>query len=65
MDLITENLPTAFGLLMGEAVSRLVDDHDESLDKRAAMLRVETPKFSQVDGRLEFEFRMKPDRKPP
>ena len=65
MDLITENLPTAFGLLMGEAVSRLVDDHDESLDKRAAMLRVETPKFSQADGQLEFEFRMKPDRKPP
>ena len=65
MDLITENLPSAFGLLLGEAVSRLVDDHDESLDKRAAMLRVDTPKFSQSDGKLSFEFRMRPNRKPP
>ncbi|MEO1616172.1 MAG: DEAD/DEAH box helicase [Planctomycetota bacterium] len=65
MDLITENLPSAFGLLLGEAVSRLVDDHDESLDKRAAMLRVETPKFTQGDGRLSFEFRMRPNRQSP
>lgn len=65
MDLITDNLPTAFGLLLGEAVSRLVDDHDESLDKRAAMLRVDSPKFSQSDGKLLFEFRMRPSRKPP
>ena len=65
MDLITDNLPTAFGLLLGEAVSRLVDDHDESLDKRAAMLRVDTPKFSQAEGKLTFEFRMRPNRKPP
>lgn len=65
MDLITDNLPSAFGLLLGEAVSRLVDDHNESLDKRAAMLRVETPKFSQSDGKLSFEFRMRPSRKPP
>ncbi|MCA9140773.1 MAG: hypothetical protein KDB00_28565, partial [Planctomycetales bacterium] len=65
MDLITENLPTAFGLLLGEAVSRLVDEHDESLDKRAAMLRVDTPKFTQTDGKLSFEYRMRPNRKPP
>jgi superfamily II DNA or RNA helicase len=65
MDLITDHLPTAFGLLLGEAVSRLVDEHDESLDKRAAMLRVETPRFSQEDGKLRFEFRMRPNRKPP
>lgn len=65
MDLITDNLPAAFGLLLGEAISRLVDDHDESLDKRAAMLRVDTPKFSQSEGKLAFEFRMRPSRKPP
>ena len=65
MDLIAENLPAAFGILLGEAVSRLVDDHDESLDKRAAMLRVDTPKFSLGDGRFGFEFRMRPNRKPP
>ncbi|PAY17397.1 helicase [Rhodopirellula sp. SM50] len=65
MELITENLPAAFGLLLGEAVSRLVDDHDQSLDKRAAMLRVETPKFSQSDGKMCFEFRMRPGRKLP
>ncbi|MEO1527866.1 MAG: DEAD/DEAH box helicase [Planctomycetota bacterium] len=61
---MTDNLPAAFGLLMGEAVSRLVDDHDASLDKRAAMLRVETPKMSQEAGRLAFEFRLRPSRKP-
>ncbi len=65
MDLITDNLPSAFGLLLGEAISQLVDEHHESLDKRAAMLRVETPKFSQSDGKLSFEFRMRPSRKPP
>ena len=64
MDLMTDNLPAAFGLLLGEAVSRLVDDHDPSLDKRAAMLRVEQPKMSQDSGRLAFEFRLRPSRKP-
>ncbi|KAA5545854.1 DEAD/DEAH box helicase [Roseiconus nitratireducens] len=65
MDLIADNLPTAFGMVLGEAISRLVDDHDESLDKRAAMLKVDAPKFSQVDGTLTFEFRLRPNRKPP
>ncbi|MEM6471111.1 MAG: ATP-dependent helicase, partial [Planctomycetota bacterium] len=64
MELITENLPSAFGLLLGEAVSRLVDEHDESLDKRAAMIRAEAPKFSQADGKLSFEFRIRPNRQP-
>ncbi|MFU7559784.1 DEAD/DEAH box helicase [Roseiconus sp. JC912] len=65
MDLMTENLPAAFGLLLGEAVSRLVDDHHESLDKRAAMLKIEQPKFSQNDGGISFEFRLRPDRSLP
>ncbi|MEL6105798.1 MAG: DEAD/DEAH box helicase, partial [Planctomycetota bacterium] len=61
---MTDNLPAAFGLLLGEAVSKLVDDHDASLDKRAAMLRVEQPKMAHESGRLTFEFRMRPNRKP-
>ncbi|TWT93738.1 DEAD/DEAH box helicase [Stieleria varia] len=65
MDLSTENTAGAFGLLMTEAAQRLVDSHDQTLDKRAAMMRVEPPRFSQIDGSLRFEFRVRANRQPP
>ena len=43
MDLMSEESIGALGLLVAEAAERLVDSHDESLDKRAAMLIVDSP----------------------
>ena len=40
MDLMSDDAISAFGLLVSEACERLVDTHDQSLDKRAAMLTV-------------------------
>ena len=50
MDLMSDDAIGAFGLLVAEAAERLVDSHDGSLDKRAAMLTVESPTFSR-EGR--------------
>ncbi|MFK8112022.1 MAG: DEAD/DEAH box helicase [Rubripirellula sp.] len=55
----------AFGLLVAEAAERLVDSHDESLDKRAAMLSVESPVFSQESGQLRFAFKVTGNRQKP
>ncbi len=52
----------AFGVLVSEAVSRLVDSHDGSLDKRAAMLKVESPTFLGSGGELKFEFKVTGNR---
>ncbi|MGC6443127.1 MAG: DEAD/DEAH box helicase [Rubripirellula sp.] len=52
----------ALGLLVAEAAERLVDSHNESLDKRAAMLIVESPTFSSESGTLQFGFKVKGNR---
>ncbi len=56
MDLISEDAVGTFGLLAAEAVERLVDCHDTSLDKRAAMLNVGVPSLAQEGGTLLFTF---------
>jgi hypothetical protein len=62
MDLMSDDAIGAFGLLVSEAIASLVDSHDESLDKRAAMLTVESPTFSREDGRFLFAFKVKGNR---
>ncbi len=62
MDLMSDDAIGAFGLLVAEAAERLVDSHDESFDKRAAMLTVESPVFSRDDGRMQFAFKVKGNR---
>jgi superfamily II DNA or RNA helicase len=65
MDLMSDDAIGAFGLLVAEAAERLVDSHDESFDKRAAMLTVESPVFSREDGRMQFAFKVKGNRQQP
>ncbi len=65
MDLMSDEAIGALGLLVAEAAERLVDSHDESLDKRAAMLVVESPTFSNEDGRMQFAFKVKGNRQTP
>lgn len=62
MDLMSEESIGALGLLVAEAAERLVDSHNESLDKRAAMLIVESPTFSSESGTLQFGFKVKGNR---
>ncbi|TWT52918.1 ATP-dependent helicase HepA [Rubripirellula amarantea] len=62
MDLMSDDAISAFGILVGEAIERLVDRHNESLDKQAAMMSVDGPTFSQVDHRMQFDFRVKGNR---
>ena len=64
MDLMSENAVAALGLLVAEAAERLVDLHDESLDKRAALLKIESPTFQNIENVLRFEFRVKGNRQP-
>lgn len=65
MDLMSDDEIGALGLLVAEAAERLVDSHDESLDKRAAMMTVESPTFSNEDGRMQFAFKVKGNRQQP
>ena len=65
MDLMSDESIGALGLLVAEAAERLVDSHDETLDKRAAMLSVESPTFSGEDGRMLFTFKVKGNRQQP
>ena len=58
MDLMSEETIGAFGVLITEAISGLVDDHDQSLDKRASMLKVEAPSLNRNDADLEFNFKV-------
>lgn len=62
MDLMSDDAIAAFGLLVAEAVERLVDEHDESFDKRAAMLSVESPTLNKEEDRLQFQFKLKGNR---
>jgi superfamily II DNA or RNA helicase len=64
MDLMSDEALLGFSLLVTEAVERLVNTHNESLDKRAAMLSVEPPVLSQEDEQLRFAFRVKGNRQP-
>ncbi len=65
MDLMSDQSIGALGLLVAEAAERLVDSHHESLDKRAAMLVVESPTFSNEQGRMRFAFKVKGNRQTP
>jgi hypothetical protein len=65
MDLMSDDAIGALGLLLAEAAERLVDSHHGSLDKRAAMLTVESPTLSQENGRLRFAFKVKGNRQQP
>lgn len=62
MDLISEETVAALGLLVTEACERLVDTHDQQLDKGAAMLSVESPTFSRQGAQLHFDFKVKGNR---
>ncbi len=65
MDLMSGEAIGAFGILIAEAAERLVDSHDGSLDKRAAMLTVESPIFSNEGGRMLFSFKVTGNRQRP
>lgn len=65
MDLMSDDAVGAFGLLISEACERLVDTHDEYLDKRASMLSVESPVFSQSGDILGFAFTVSGNRQKP
>ena len=65
MDLMSDDAIGALGLLVAEAAEKLVDSHDEALDKRAAMMIVDSPTFSNEDGRMQFAFKVKGNRQQP
>lgn len=65
MDLMSDDAIGALGLLVAEAAEKLVDSHDASLDKRAAMMIVDSPTFSNDDGRMQFAFKVKGNRQQP
>ena len=65
MDLMSDDAIGALGLLVAEAAEKLVDSHDESLDKRAAMMTVESPTFSNEEGCMQFAFKVKGNRQQP
>jgi superfamily II DNA or RNA helicase len=65
MDLMSDDAIGALGLLVAEAAEKLVDSHDESLDKRAAMMIVDSPTFNNDDGRMQFAFKVKGNRQQP
>jgi len=65
MDLMSDDAIGAFGLLVSEACERLVDSHIEALDKRAAMLSVESPVFSKDGGAMMFAFTITGNRQKP
>ena len=65
MDLMSDDTIGALGLLVAEAAEKLVDSHEESLDKRAAMMIVDSPTFSNDEGRMQFSFKVKANRQQP
>ena len=65
MDLMSDDAIGAFGLLLGEACEKLVDSHDESLDKRAAMLSVDSPALAADGNHLNFSFKVAGNRQKP
>ncbi len=65
MDLMSDDVIGDFGLLVAEAAERLVDSHDESLDKRAAMMAIESPTIHQINESFRLEFSVKGNRQRP
>ena len=64
MDLMSDDLVDAFGILVAEAIERLVDSHDESLDKRASLQSVETPTINRLEDGFIFQFKISASRQP-
>ena len=62
MDLLSGDAVAAFGLMVTEASQRLVDSHDEGLDKRAAMLKVAQPTMVQEAALVRFDFKVSGNR---
>lgn len=62
MDWIAEDQIGSLGLLLGEAIERLVDSHDQEFDKHAAMMTVKTPTLTQGDDGVRFDFQVKGNR---
>jgi superfamily II DNA or RNA helicase len=62
MDWIAEDQVGSLGLLMGEAIGRLVDSHDQEFDKHAAMMSVKTPTLTQGDEGIRFDFQVQGNR---
>ncbi len=62
MDWIAEDQVGSLGLLMGEAIERLVDSHDQEFDKHAAMMSVKTPTLTQGDEGIRFDFQVQGNR---
>ncbi len=62
MDLMSDDAIGALGLLVAEAAEKLVDSHDELLDKRAAMMIVDSPTFNYDEGRMQCAFKVKGNR---
>ena len=56
MDLLDQDSVGTVGILVGEALDRLVEAHPRHLDKRAAQYQLQPPTFAQEDGRLKFSF---------
>lgn len=65
MNLMSDDVIGDFGLLVAEAAERLVDSHDESLDKRAAMMTIESPTIHQINESFRLEFSVKGNRQRP
>ncbi len=65
MDLMSDEAIGVFGLLVAEAAERLVDSHEGTLDKRAAMLSIDSPTFSKENGRMQFAFKVNGNRQRP
>ncbi len=62
MDLLSNDAVAAFGMMVTEAAQRLVDSHDEVLDKRAALLKVDQPTMLQEGPLVRFEFKVSGNR---
>ena len=65
MDLMSGDAINAFGLLISEAIERLVDSHDGGLDKSAAMLTTESPTLSREGAVMTFAFKVTGNRQAP
>ncbi|WP_246151397.1 DEAD/DEAH box helicase [Rubripirellula reticaptiva] len=59
---MSDDAISAFGLLVSEAIETLVDSHDGGLDKRAAMLSIDSPTFSKEGGQMVFAFKVSGNR---
>lgn len=56
LDLLDQDSVGTLGILVGEALDKLVEAHPRHFDKRAAQYRIDPPTFAQENGRLKFSF---------